>query len=310
VLATPGSYLGEACTAIDGLTTDGTNVYWTAFCNSHSVDVMFSAPATGGGGMVGNQLYLSKGIQDIQFVNNALYWSYYQSPVGHVSSWVQSCLPNSSCGMATNPLLDFPGGVATAKFQYGGFATNGPKLYWWASATQIDWCTISTCSTQTSMPTTYTSAANNTAPAAGTMAANATTLFWLDTTVGGVVSCQTNINSCVSPFTVASGRSGLGVLAVDSSNVYWSDSAGVLECPVLGCGGAPTLLGAGPANSIVTDGTFVYWNTGSSVMRATIGQMNSGKPIAQGQTGAVYLGVGPIAVYWGISNGDIAMVAK
>ena len=302
VFATPGSYAGEACTAIDGLTTDGTNVYWSAFCSIHNVNAMFSAPVTGGGGMVGNEIYLSKGIGNLQFTNNALYWNYYQSPAGHVTSYTQTCTP-SDCA---NTLQDFPSGVATAKYQYGGFATNGTRLYWWATATQIDWCTISSCTT----PSTYTTGASNTAPNPGTMAANATTMFWLDTTAGGVLSCQTNINSCVSPFTVVSGRSGLGVLAVDSSNVYWSDSAGVLECSVLGCGGSPTLLGAGPAGSIITDGTYVYWNTGSSVMRATIGQMNSGKPIAQDQTGAFDLGVGPSAVYWALSNGDIAMVAK
>lgn len=106
------------------------------------------------------------------------------------------------------------------------------------------------------------------------------------------------------------GRSGLGALAVDSSNVYWSDSAGVLECPIIGCG-SPVVLGAGQtANSIGTDGTHVYWTTGSSVVRATIGQANSATTIAPNETGAAYVGVGPSAVYWGLSNGDIAMLAK
>jgi hypothetical protein len=290
VLAQAASYDSAQCDGVEGLTTDGTNVYWTAFCAvGTGIGLVLSIPTTGASGMTGTELTASHPGQALA-LNGNLYWQYAYK----TSSNVDTCSPGNCSA---------PSSLGSSV--YGGFTSNGTNLYWWAGTKGVDWCAISSCTT-----TSFNSLAANTSAGPYTMAANASTLFWLDTTAGGVLSCQTNVKTCLSPTTIISGRTGLGVVAADSTNVYWSDSAGVLECPIIGCG-TPIVLGSGQtANSMGVDSQYVYWTTGSSVVRAKIGQASSATTIAPNESGAAPIAVGPSAVYWGLSNGDIVFVAK
>jgi hypothetical protein len=77
--------------------------------------------------------------------------------------------------------------------------------------------------------------------------------------------------------TLASGRPYPNGIAVDGSNVYWTDgdfdvcgNSSVLKVPING-GSIATLVSAQEcASGIAVDSTSVYWlNDGSAVMKAT-----------------------------------------
>jgi hypothetical protein len=101
------------------------------------------------------------------------------------------------------------------------------------------------------------------------------------------------------------------VLAVDGTNVYWSDNNGIMQCPAGGCGSNSPIALAGPqsAFSITADGAgHVYWTASSQLWRATAGVAASAAPLAQSATGPV--AVGDKAVYWGIIGGGVMMLAR
>jgi hypothetical protein len=141
-------------------------------------------------------------------------------------------------------------------------------------------------------------------------------LYWTDTSAGAVMKCTTtsgNTSGCTATSAIASFLVSPSVLAVDGTNVYWSDSLGVHQCPVGGCGAtSPVTLGAGQqnANSIVADGNYVYWANGSSVIRAHVGVADSAAAIAQNQAGAATVGTGTKGIYWSVQNGAVMMLAK
>jgi hypothetical protein len=70
------------------------------------------------------------------------------------------------------------------------------------------------------------------------------------------------------------------------------------------------VLGTANATNIASDGTYVYWPSGTTIYRAQIGHASSAVAIAQNQAGAGTVAVGPKAVYWSVSTGNIMLLAK
>jgi hypothetical protein len=123
--------------------------------------------------------------------------------------------------------------------------------------------------------------------------------------------------ACTNPTATSPLGGGATVVAADGANVYWVDSTGVRQCSGAGPGcktsPAPITLASGSqgANSIVSDGTFVYWTTSAStVVRARIGVANSGTTVAQNQAGAANVSVGSQGVYWTVTGGIVMAIAK
>jgi hypothetical protein len=130
------------------------------------------------------------------------------------------------------------------------------------------------------------------------------------TTCGGAsATCGTITPNMCDPVNLSTGRGGAG-LAIDSTNVYWTDSIGdgVWQCAKSGCGtggsGAHQLaIDSNGPGSIVTDGTNVYWVDASNVMQNVVGGNSaSAITLASGQTTVESLAVSAGYVYWAVGE--------
>jgi hypothetical protein len=226
---------------------------------------------------------------------STLFWAFNLPSDGHPSQTDIEWCPTSGC--ANPSFVDVGAGP-------GGLAVDSSTVYFSgrnaSSKAAIMMCTPS--SGNCTSPTQYAVSASTYLYALGA-------LYWSDPFQ--VSSCALGM-PCSSPSQVAFSDTPT-VLTADSSNVYWSDTSGIKQCPRAGCGSAsPIALAGGQqnANSIVSDGTHVYWANGSSILRAQVGVMNSATAIAQNQNGAATVGVGNVGVYWSVSAGPVMMLAK
>jgi hypothetical protein len=282
---------------IAGLTTDGTTLYWPAGASVYSCL---------GSGCSGTPFVITnKGPSKpatILEVAGSVYWL----GVGLYGAAINTC-PVSGCGSNT-PLT-----VPKANAITGGLATDGQRLYWAFLApdggndTPLFDCPLSAISL--CMPASYESQSAYTPATANpaySIASNGSSVVWLEGTDGNVSACPA-ASSCSKVTNLASNRSNLSILAVDSSRAYWFDSAGLSSCTISGCT-SPTPIAAGSGNSIATDGTDVYWTSGTSVMRANAaGTVDT---VASNQPGASYVAVDSARVYWAVNTGWVMSVAK
>ena len=117
-------------------------------------------------------------------------------------------------------------------------------------------------------------------PYPGSIAVDATRVYWTDYRTNSVLSCATG--GCGGIPTILASGQGPGSIAVDATHVYWTiygtfgqADGSVVKCAVDGCGGTPTVLAAGQANprAIAVDATSVYWtNVGDgTVVKCPLG---------------------------------------
>jgi hypothetical protein len=88
-------------------------------------------------------------------------------------------------------------------------------------------------------------------------------------------------------------------LAVDNTNVYFSDTPGIMKIPINSSGGTATAFGPSQSWSyaIATDGSNVYWTTANTVSKmSTSGGPST--PIASGQMYPYSIAVDVSNVYW------------
>jgi hypothetical protein len=164
-------------------------------------------------------------------------------------------------------------------------------------------CGTGGCNNQ---PTTI--ASNQLGPIA--LASDSSSLYW--TNQGGPVA-QCALGGCNgSPTTLATSNPasspGIGALAVDATNVYWSDATGVEACAVGGCNGQPTtLVAAPPAYALVTDGKSLYFTDYNNGFVYECPNTGCAQPtiLASGQSGPSNLAVDGANVYWANQGGTI-----
>jgi hypothetical protein len=111
----------------------------------------------------------------------------------------------------------------------------------------------------------------------------------------------------------------VGSIAVDDTNVYWSETTtgGVFACPLAGCGGSPpstvmTGLGTGRINRIAVSGGRLFAADGVNdrVVACALPACGSSPAIfASNQPGAFFVRVLGSAVYW-IDDGNAAKNAS
>jgi hypothetical protein len=114
-------------------------------------------------------------------------------------------------------------------------------------------------------------------------------VYWTNSGDGAVMKVPLGGGT---PATIASGSSGS--IAVDASNVYWSNGSGVMKTP-LG-GGNPTALASGAATSIAVDATSVYFTNASALMKVPLAG-GSATTLASGQS-VRSIAVDGTSVYW------------
>jgi hypothetical protein len=283
---------------VASLTTDGTTVFWTVGSN------VYSCPGSGCNGtpFVITNKGPSKPAQ-ILTVAGSVYWV----GIGTFAGTIYYC-PVSGCG-SNAPLV-----VPKAAPLTDGFVSDGQRLYWsYPSAdaggafslTDCPLSTISACMPEAYEPQSAYAAAN-TDNGSYTIASNGSWVVWLDGTGGNVSACPSG-SSCSKVTTLASNRSNLSSLAVDSSRAYWFDSAGLSSCSISGCA-SPTPITPGSGNSIATDGSDVYWTSGTSVMRANAA--GTIETVASNQPGSNFVAVDSARVYWTVNTGWVMSVAK
>ncbi len=98
------------------------------------------------------------------------------------------------------------------------------------------------------------------APAEGawSVAANGTRVFWTtNTTAGPVMTCA--LHGGCTPARLAGGDASFAI-AMDETNVYWSDWNAIWTCPIEGCTAEPTPLAAVAGHvSLAVDASRIYW---------------------------------------------------
>jgi hypothetical protein len=284
-----GLVCGNACTSGECIVTlaksqpfpsnlavDGTNVYWTDFGASGSVNMVplaggtttMLASAQGGpagiavhGGTVYWADAISGNVMSIGVDGSALstialgqakpyavavdaanvYWT--NAGTG------AAAIMKSALGTVGSPTV-----LATGLTAPVALAVDATQAYWTDPSGTVDVGKV----LLTGGPV-QAVATGQTAP--GGIGVSGGLVFW--TVTGGVAEGSTGSTGSLA---FATGQAGPQALAVDASNVYWADySSGALVKQALS-GGAPTTLATGQTSpdGIVVDATSVYWGTYAS----------------------------------------------
>jgi hypothetical protein len=195
-----------------------------------------------------------------------------------------------------------------------GIAVAGSTVYW----TNLGAGTVASCASAGCGGRPTVVASGLLAP--GGITADLTNVYWVETGMGGgVKACA--LSGCATP-TVLASAPGL-LLAVDAANVYWTDGAGLNECPLAGCSSAPTLLfTATGATGIALDDTNAYVTTfvktttppayafeGAVLACAKSGCQSKPVPLASALPAPLPVVVSSGTVYWGNTLGDTDLLS-
>jgi hypothetical protein len=197
---------------------------------------------------------------------------------------IDACATTGTCGSATPPLVTASGPVA--------IASDATNVYW-NDGPQIMECALADC-----QPTRLSTGAQITA-----IAVTATTVFWTDFgiggTTGGVFSCA--IAGCSeTPTPLSPIATGPQALALDETNVYWSNTKThtIESCPLAGCGSAgprQLVTGEGPV-ALAVSGPDLFW-AGAGIRTCAISECTPGTFTAADEQPAA-IAVDDAGVYW------------
>lgn len=233
-----------------------------------------------------------------------------------------------------------PTSLLTSRGNIQAFTADATRAYWASVDGNVSACSLSGCG---GLPTTiFTDSYMVLA-----VAVNTAGVYWADEGPG-LWSCPLTGCTAAGPTKLAAVNGLAEVLAVDERRVFWIDpgssvgggkigpvtqylNGAVLECPIAGCNGSPTVLATYPSwlagGALALDATDVYWSTedGSGrygeIVRCAIAGCG-GKPtplaITTGRSttnpnawAAQGLAVDATHVYWSdLGRGAVMMMAK
>ncbi len=164
------------------------------------------------------------------------------------------CQGGACLGSACQPVT-----IASGQMQASGIAVDASNVYWTTLGTGAMDGTVMACAIGGCGNTPTTLASGLDFPSF--LAVDATTAYW--TSNSGVMACAKV--GCVGAATLDSDANamGLGSIAVDSTNIYWTnpDTSVVMQCAINNCSGMLTMLASGQNASagIAVDAVSVYW---------------------------------------------------
>jgi hypothetical protein len=145
------------------------------------------------------------------------------------------------------------------------------------------------------------------APAQGawSVAANASHVFWTtNTTAGPVMTCSL-AGSCV-PAQLAGGDASFAI-AMDDTNVYWSDWNAIWTCPSDGCVGVPTPLAAVAGHvALAVDASRIYWAMSDVIFSCDKHACGEPTIVATKQSNVTALAADGEHLYWLTSTGVVS----
>jgi len=284
---------------------DATSVYWT------DTSSILQCPLSGCGGvhtiLASNQV--APGGIAIDATN--VYWA---NGDGDVLACAKAGCGGSPTTLATGQAF----GV-----ENDCIAADGINVYWATPNLVTDAgppngtivkCAASGCG---GAPTVLASGQTPSAVALGCLGVDANTVYWVS---WGDAAGTDSVRSCAidgcgdAPSTLVSGLGGANSLAVDGTNVYVEDVAGVYQCSVTGCGNTPTYLGANAALQLTYDGSNVYWSNNTLygfIYSCAIGGCG-GAPTVVVPTvyNPISIALGPTTVYWSDQDGHVLSAMK
>jgi hypothetical protein len=205
----------------NGIAVDSVNVYWPT-----NAGVVMEC-AVGGCGQSPTQVAASQNLPQAAVADGAfVYWT-----AGYVVDTVMKCAIGG-CNGGPTQLASMQGAGGASWF----LALANGNLYWTTSSAVMGRAT-SGCGNS---PTTLASGQS----AVG-VAADSQNVYWVNSS-GTVVACA--VGGCSGgPTQLATGPSGPRALAIDATNLYWTNTstATVSSCPLTGCGTNPKILAGG-----------------------------------------------------------------
>jgi hypothetical protein len=137
------------------------------------------------------------------------------------------------------------------------------------------------------------------APADGawSVAANASRVFWTTNTIAGpVMTCP--LGGACTPAQLAGGDASFAI-AMDETNVYWSDWNAIWTCPIGGCKTEPTPLAAVAGHvALAVDASRIFWAMSDVVLACDKRACIEPTIVATHQTNAIALASDGAHLYW------------
>jgi hypothetical protein len=121
-------------------------------------------------------------------------------------------------------------------------------------------------------------------------------VYWTDTT-GQVSRCA--VSGCNdTPSVVASLQAGLAGLVADGTNVYFGTTNAVMECPVTGCGTAPTAFAPAMHFPLASNGTKLFLEEGNALATCSVTGCNQSPTTIAITLGYVSIFATPTEYLW------------